>query len=152
MRDEPDELIHASAVIVGDRGVVIRGGSGSGKSSIVRALMDRAAYKGVFAILVSDDQCHIRDEAGRLLCTAPAALRGGLEVRGSGLHRSDFEERAIIHLVVDLVEPNQSVRFGEDAVTVLHDVAIAHLVLPKLGIDSACRAIEARLFTPQWKK
>jgi serine kinase of HPr protein (carbohydrate metabolism regulator) len=152
MQDDHGELIHASAVIVGDRGIIIRGDSGSGKSSIVSALMDRAGYRGVFSVLVSDDQCRIRDEAGRLLCTAPAALRGGLEIRGSGLHQSDFEERAVIHLVVDLVEPNQSVRFSENAVTVLHGVAIAHLVLPKSGIETACQAIESRLFRPVWKK
>ncbi|UGX85757.1 HPr kinase/phosphorylase [Phyllobacterium meliloti] len=152
MPSEDGELIHASAVLVGDRGVLVRGNSGSGKSSLVRALMDRAAYRGMFAMLVSDDQCRIRAQSGRLLCTPPLALHGGLEVRGSGLHAADFEESAVIHLVVDLVEPNQSVRFGEDAITCLHGVAIAHLILPKWAINAACRAVEARLFRPVWKK
>lgn len=152
MRDDEGELIHGSAVLVGEHGVLIRGASGSGKSSIVRALMDRASYRGMFAALVSDDQCAVREMSGRLLCAAPGILRGGLEVRGSGLHRADFEESAILHLLVDLVEPNQSVRFGEDAATHLQGVAIGHLILPKSEIDAACRAIEARLFQQVWKK
>ncbi|QND51233.1 HPr kinase/phosphorylase [Phyllobacterium sp. 628] len=136
----------------GDRGVLITGPSGFGKSSLVRALMDRADYHGTFAALVSDDQCAVRQQSGRLLCSAPVSLRGGLEVRGSGLHQTDFEGCAVIHLVVDLVESNQSVRFGEDAVALRHGVAIAHLILPKLEIEAACRAIEARLFQRVWKK
>ncbi|MGN8020881.1 HPr kinase/phosphorylase [Phyllobacterium sp. 22229] len=152
MRDEEGELIHGSAALVGEYGVLVRGASGSGKSSVVWALMDRASYGGVFAALVSDDQCAVREMSGRLLCTAPGTLQGGLEVRGSGLHRVDFEKSAILHLLVDLVEPNQSVRFGEDAVTHLQGVAIGHLILPKWEIEGACRAIEARLFLPVWKK
>lgn len=152
MQNMEGELIHGSGVLVGAQGVLIRGASGSGKSAVVRALMDRAFYGGMFAALVSDDQCAVRKMSGRLLCTAPSILRGGLEVRGSGLHRADFEKSAILHLLVDLVEPNQSVRFGEDALTHLQGVAIGHLILPKCEIDAACRAIEARLFRPIWKK
>lgn len=146
------ELLHATAVLVGDRGIVIIGPSGSGKSSVARALMDRASARGMFAALISDDQCQMRPASGRLICTTPAALRGGLEVRGSGLHSVDHETAAVIHLVVELIEPDHAIRFADSATAQLQGVAIPHLLLPKREIEAACRAVEARLFAPPWKK
>lgn len=152
MITEPGELMHATAVLVGDRGILITGSSGSGKSSIARALIDRAAAKGVFAVLVSDDQCRLRSVSGRLLCAAPASLRGGVEVRGSGLHTVDHEPAAIIHLVAELVEPDLAVRFADQQMIQLQGVKIPHIILPSREIEAACRAIETRLFRLPWKK
>ncbi|PSH63852.1 hypothetical protein CU102_22840 [Phyllobacterium brassicacearum] len=152
MIDGAGQLAHATAVVVGDRGILIIGPSGSGKSSVARSLIDRALAKGTFAAVVSDDQCQLQAVSGRLICTVPAALRGGLEVRGSGLHAVDHEDSAVMHLVVELVEPDRAVRFADETEIQLEGVSIAYALLPKREIESACRAIEARLFTPPWKK
>jgi serine kinase of HPr protein (carbohydrate metabolism regulator) len=149
---ESRELMHATAVLVGDRGVLIAGPSGSGKSSIVSELMDRASAKGMFAALISDDQCLLQAVSGRLTCTAPVTLRGGLEVRGSGLHKVNHEAAAVIHLVVELIEPEHAVRFADDGNIQLQGIAIPHLVLPEREVEAACRAVEAWLFLPPWKK
>ncbi|MEK1887083.1 MAG: HPr kinase/phosphorylase [Phyllobacterium sp.] len=146
------ELLHATAVIVGDRGVLITGPSGAGKSSIARALVDRANARGSFAALVSDDQCQLRALSGRLVCEAPTSLQAGLEVRGSGLHAVDHEAAAIIHLAVELVGAASAIRFAGDDRVQLQGVAIQRLRLPEREVEAACRAIEARLFDPPWKK
>lgn len=152
MASMPEELIHATALIVADRGVLIVGPSGAGKSSIARALIERTNTRGMFAALVSDDQCQLHPSSGRLVCSVPASLRGGIEVRGSGLHAVDHEGDAVIHLVVELVDKAEAVRFAGEETTQLQGVAIQRLRLPEGEVESACRAVEAWLFVPQWKK
>ncbi|MGH6859492.1 MAG: HPr kinase/phosphorylase [Phyllobacterium sp.] len=145
-------LLHATAVLVGDRGVLITGASGSGKSSVANALIDRTRARGRFAALVGDDLGFVRAVSGRLVCTAPVTLRGGLEVRGAGLYRTDAEPVAIVHLVVQLVESAQAVRFNDGNSLQLEGVAVAQLILPAHEIDAACRAAEAALFHSPWNK
>ena len=48
--------VHASAVLVGERGVLIRGASGAGKSLMALALVERVRRDGGFAALVADDR------------------------------------------------------------------------------------------------
>lgn len=146
------ELIHATALVVGDRGIIITGASGSGKSSIANALIDRASAGARYATLISDDQCLLQAISGRLICTAPETLRGGVEVRGSGLHQVAFEPRAVIHLLVHLVEPAQAPRMQGNTHAHLQGVAITQLTLVAGEVESACRSIEAWLFKPEWKK
>jgi serine kinase of HPr protein (carbohydrate metabolism regulator) len=145
------ELIHATAVVVGDRGIIIMGASGSGKSSVANALLQRASAERRYAALVSDDQCLTQAVCGRLICSAPNTLRGGMEVRGSGLHEFAYEPYAVIHLIVRLVESEHVVRLQENTHIQLQGVAIAHLDLPAGEVESACRSIEAWLFKPEWK-
>lgn len=145
------ELIHATAIVIGDRGIIIIGASGSGKSSLAHALLQRAFAEGRYATLVSDDQCLVRAVSGRLICSPPDTLRGGMEVRGSGLHAFAYEPHAVIHLMVRLVEPAQVVRLHENTHIQLQGVAIAHLDLPAGEAESACRSVEAWLFKPEWK-
>ncbi len=58
--------IHASVVLAGARGVLIRGETGAGKSRLVLSLL-HAANAGLlpFARLVADDRVHIEAHHGR---------------------------------------------------------------------------------------
>jgi len=95
--------IHASAVLVGTRAVLIRGPSASGKSRLALELIE-AARAGVllFARLVADDRVHLEAAGGRLLARPAAALAGLIEVRGIGLLRVAHEPSAVVGFVVDL--------------------------------------------------
>jgi HPr kinase/phosphorylase len=95
--------IHAAAVLVGARAVLIRGPSGAGKSRLALDLIE-AARSGrlAFARLVGDDRVHLENAGGRLLVRPADTLAGLIEVRGAGLFRLDHEPRAIVGLVVDL--------------------------------------------------
>jgi len=99
--------LHASAVLVGPRAVLIRGPAGSGKSSLVLALL-RAAAAGLvpFARLVADDRVHAVAVHGRLILRAPEAIAGLVEVRGLGLFRLPHEAEAVAGWVVDLAAPD----------------------------------------------
>jgi HPr serine kinase-like protein len=95
--------IHASAVLVGARAVLIRGPSGSGKSRLALELI-QAARSGAlrFARLVGDDRVHVEAAHGRLLVRPAAALAGLIELRGVGMLQLPYEPGAVVGLVVDL--------------------------------------------------
>jgi len=97
-----NETMHASAVLVGERAVLIRGPSGSGKSRLAFALLE-AARTGIlrYARLVADDRVKIFTAGGRLLAAAPEAIQSMIEVRGLGIRRTDCEPLALVGLVID---------------------------------------------------
>jgi HPr kinase/phosphorylase len=95
--------IHASAVLVGARAVLIRGPSGSGKSRLALALL-QAAEDGwlPFARLVSDDRTRIEAAHGRLLARPVPELAGLIEVAGLGIRKVPYEPLAVVFMVIDL--------------------------------------------------
>ena len=95
--------IHASAVLVGARAVLIQGPAGSGKSRLALALL-HAAEQGAlpFARLVADDRAHVESAHGRLLVRPSPALAGLIEVRELGIRRVPHEQLACVGLLVEL--------------------------------------------------
>jgi serine kinase of HPr protein (carbohydrate metabolism regulator) len=122
--------IHASAVLVGARAVLIRGAAGSGKSSLALALI-RAGESGTlrFARLVGDDRVHVEAAHGRALVRPAATLAGLIEVRGLGIRRLPFESVAAVGLVVDLGSDSERLPGTESAVT-----EVAGVTLPRLAV------------------
>ena len=103
------EFVHASAVIVGERAVLVRGASGSGKSSLALALLARAGLAGCFAALVGDDRVGLVPRAGRLVVRAHPEIAGQIERRGFGIFRIAHEPAAVVGLVVDLLAAGEAV-------------------------------------------
>jgi serine kinase of HPr protein (carbohydrate metabolism regulator) len=95
--------VHASAVRIGDRAVLIRGPSGAGKSRLAFELI-LAGRAGQLppAVLVGDDRVHLDTVAGQLWVRPATELTGLIEIRGLGIRRCDFMSEAIVGLVVDL--------------------------------------------------
>jgi serine kinase of HPr protein (carbohydrate metabolism regulator) len=95
--------IHASAVLVGNRAVLIRGPSGSGKSHLAFDLI-LAGRSGQIApaVLIGDDRVHLAASEGQLMVRPAPALAGLIEIRGLGIRRCDFAHEAAVGLVVDL--------------------------------------------------
>ena len=95
--------IHASAVLVGPRAVLIRGPAGSGKSRLALELIAAARSGHLrFARLVGDDRVQLETCNGRLLVRPAERLAGMIEVRGLGLRSVPFEPVAVVGLCVDL--------------------------------------------------
>jgi serine kinase of HPr protein (carbohydrate metabolism regulator) len=95
--------VHASAVLVGNRAVLIRGPSGAGKSRLAFDLV-LAGRSGQIphSVLVGDDRVHLDASGGQLVVRPARELAGMIEIRGLGIRRCDFAEEAIVGLVVDL--------------------------------------------------
>jgi GTPase SAR1 family protein len=124
------ETVHASCVLIGEHGILIRGPAGSGKSTLARTLVTDAGRIGRYAAHVADDRTRLEARNGRLVGRPVPAIAGKLEIRGAGLLSVSHEPAAVIHLVLDLsAEPPP--RFPDDAegATVLCDIAIRRLLL-----------------------
>lgn len=90
-------LVHATAVALNaDRGVLITGPSGSGKSVLALRLMAFGAH------LVSDDQVMLSVQNDKLIASAPVTIRGKIEARGVGILHARPLDAAQIVLAVDL--------------------------------------------------
>jgi hypothetical protein len=72
-------LANVGCVAIGGRGVLIEGAPGSGKSSLVLALVDRGAG------LIGDDGVTLDGRGGRLWALPPPNIAGLVEVRNVGL-------------------------------------------------------------------
>ena len=119
--------IHASAVLVGARAVLIRGPAGSGKSTLALALIQANALP--FARLVGDDRVHVEAAHGRLLVRPHREIAGLIEVRGLGIRRLGHETVAAVGLVADLGAAPERLPARESAVT-----EVAGIVLPRLAV------------------
>jgi HPr kinase/phosphorylase len=95
--------VHASAVKVENRAVLIRGPSGAGKSRLAFDLI-LAGRAGQIpeAVLVGDDRVHLDTADGKIVVRPVQELAGLMEIRGLGIRCCDFVEQAIVSLVVDL--------------------------------------------------
>lgn len=90
------ETLHATTVAYKGRAVLIRGSSGSGKSSLALRLL------ALGCDLVADDQTILTAIDGALIATCPERLRGLIEARGVGILRAEPVDKATICLVVDM--------------------------------------------------
>ena len=94
--------LHASAVAIGENGVLIRGASGAGKSTLALALVEAQILAGGFARLVGDDRILAHATGGRVVLSPHRAIEGLVEWRGMGLFEQAFEPSVVLTLVVDL--------------------------------------------------
>lgn len=130
--------IHGGCVSLRGRGILVRGAAGSGKSSLILALVDDPRRD---AVLVADDRVVLRRDGPALVAAVPEALRGLIEVRGVGVIRRPFRPEVRIQLVVELLPENQARRFPEptDARAEIDGVVLPRLGLPQRLVDAALR-------------
>jgi serine kinase of HPr protein (carbohydrate metabolism regulator) len=137
------ETVHASAVLLRETGVLIRGASGSGKSSLLLELLRRDAGR---AHLVADDRVILSPMHGRLVADVPASLAGLLEVRGLGVVKLPHIAPVLIRLIVDLAAPEECRRMPEEAEqrTEIRGISLPRLSLP-VGAASGPERIHAAI-------
>ena len=103
MTSQTSASIHASAVLVGDRAVLIRGPSGSGKSRLAFDLiLAGRAGQSSKATLIGDDRVRLTPRDGSLIVQNVPELAGLIEIRGLGIRKIDAASEAPIGVVVDL--------------------------------------------------
>ena len=95
--------VHATAVVSGDRGILIRGPSGSGKSRLALDLI-LAGRAGQIppALLIGDDRVRLTVNGDDLIVAGVPELAGKIEIRGLGIRSIGFARQAPVAVVVDL--------------------------------------------------
>jgi serine kinase of HPr protein (carbohydrate metabolism regulator) len=126
----------ASCVAIDGAAVLLRGGSGSGKSDLALRLIDRGAR------LIADDGIELRRAGNHVIASLPASapdsVRGRLEVRGLGIMPVPSSEEAPLVLVIDLV-PNAAIdRLPAPATVDLLGIAVPFLRLA--GLEASAPA------------
>jgi serine kinase of HPr protein (carbohydrate metabolism regulator) len=131
------ERVHASAVAIEGRAVLIGGLPGAGKSDLALRLIDRGA------VLISDDYCDVLRAEGALRASAPATILGKVEMRGVGIVEMATAQQVPVALFVDLDQlPERMPEPGETRT--LAGVAVP--VLRLAGLEaSAPLKVEAAL-------
>ena len=124
-------LRQSTAVAIGGRGLLIEGPSGSGKSSLALALIDRGAT------LIGDDGIALTSRVGELWAHPAPATVGLIELRNIGLVTLPATE-APVALLLQLRE--DAPRFVECAAS----VPISGLAIPALAFDAHIPAAAVR--------
>ncbi|MFN3613143.1 MAG: HPr kinase/phosphorylase [Rubrimonas sp.] len=117
-------LVHASCVADGDRGLLICGRPGAGKSRLALELIALGAR------LVADDQTALTVENGALHAAPAPRLAGLVEARGIGILRMPHAHRTIVTLLIDLDEAGTQ-RVPPVRVRRLMNVAVPLILRPE---------------------
>ncbi len=126
--------LHANALALGEKGLLLRGRSGAGKSALTLALIARVAAQGDFARLVGDDRVRLEAQDGRLVARPHPAIAGLVEVRGVGPLPAPFEPACVLDAVVDIARPGDApARYPEAA---QKTVRLKGIELPRLEIGT----------------
>ncbi len=112
----------ASCAAIGGRALLIEGSPGSGKSSLLLALIDRGG------VLIGDDGLLLEARKSRLLAHPHPNTRGLLEVRNIGLVTFPVCDEAPVALVIRLDESAQRFTETSDQIT-LAGIAVPMLLL-----------------------
>jgi HPr kinase/phosphorylase len=130
--------VHASAVLVGDRAILIRGPSGSGKSRLAFDLI-LAGRSGQIppAVLVGDDRVHLEASQGQIVVRPAPELAGLIEIRGLGIRRCGFVGEAVVGLVIDLGAASAD-RLPAPEALLTH---IQGVLLPRIPVEASYAAL-----------
>ncbi len=124
--------IHATCVAVEDRGILILGPSGVGKSDLALQLMALGAQ------LVSDDRVALDMKDDQVLADTVPPIYGLIEARGVGLLRAAPAGATAVHFVVDL-EQIETARLPEH-----HFIRVLRRTVPLLrgaGVPNLAAAL-----------
>ena len=129
--------VHATGLVLGKIGLILRGPSGAGKSLLALELLDAWEARGLTAKLVSDDRVDLAVEKGGLVMLAPKSIEGLVELRGRGIVSRPFTRKAPVHLVVDLVPTLERMVEEDELTTELSGVLLPRCPVPQAGIVDA---------------
>lgn len=127
---------HATSIVIGSQALLIRGASGTGKSTLARLLMDMAPQFGfVHSALVADDRVNLEVCAHKLIATAPEPIRGIMEWHGLGIVSVPAVNAATIAMIIEFIPVEDWQRMPVADASFDHIFGIALPVLRICNVD-----------------
>lgn len=134
------DTIHATAIEYNGHGVLLRGASRSGKSSIALRLLDEADLCRQNCFLVADDRVHVHAQDGTLNAKAPETLYGLIEMRGVGVLSVRARQNCSVNLIVDLVPTETLIQIPDEDThfATIHGISIRRIFIAERNPDASC--------------
>jgi HPr kinase/phosphorylase len=126
-------LVHATAVAIDGRAILLRGPPGAGKSDLALRLIDGGAT------LVADDQAELQQAGNQVCVRAPAAIAGLIEVRGIGILRLQALEEAPLAMCVDLLPSAEIERLPERRFEQVLGIAVPLIAVSAFEASAAAK-------------
>lgn len=126
-------LVHATAVALDGRAVLLRGPSGAGKSDLALRLIDAGAR------LIADDQSELSRLGDTIVVRAPSTIAGLIEVRGLGILRLEPEADIPLSLIADLIAPEALERLPERRSETILGLAVPAIFLAPFEASAAAK-------------
>lgn len=128
---------------MGGYSALIRGPSGAGKSDLALRCLGVAASTLLpqRTLLVADDQVLLTRISDHLSTSAPAQIKGQLEVRGLGIVEVDTCQEAQLVLVVDLVSATLIERMPEPDHCEIDGIVLPCLTLYPFEVSAAFKLL-----------
>jgi len=145
--------IHASAIVLGECGVLITGAPGAGKSHLAHALIQAARQAGIFAALIGDDRIHLCEVHGRLLARGHPRISGRMELRDLGIVDAPGLAAGLVCAWIELRDCDQVPRLPlqEAEETAEASAGLHRLMLPSKAVHAPAIAAELVRLSQSWR-
>jgi len=131
--------IHASCVSWQDKGIMLLGKSGLGKSDLCLRLIQNHE-----ALLVADDRAILNVSHETIIVSAPDNLKGMLEVRGVGILQAPHCDNCSLNIVVELLPDSTAVeRFPDNDFWIYNNIKVPLIRLYAFDVSAANKIIAA---------
>lgn len=136
---------HACALKINDVGILIKGSSGSGKTSLMLGLLERAKLETISAWMVADDQVFLTVDNGKLVASSPESTAGLLELRGYGILKTPYKKSCEIKVVVNILQDEEIERMPDQKYHLFETLKLPFIEVPKRHENLAVRIVFAWL-------
>jgi serine kinase of HPr protein (carbohydrate metabolism regulator) len=134
-------------IVLGDRGLIVQGPSGSGKTRLCHLLVDGWQNQNRYARWVADDRFLLTQIGDQLIASSPSTIAGLAERRFRGIEQVDWQARAVVDLVIQLVDGGNLERLPVSNQHWQADsgVSLPLISVPGSSLELAIELIEAQL-------
>jgi len=122
---------HACALEINNFGMLIKGKSGSGKTSLMLGLLEYCSLRDLNAFMIADDQVLLTCNQNDLVATAPEVTAGMVELRGYGIIKRNNKPFCKIGLIVEIIEDEKIDRMPQQKYQILETQKLPLIEVPQ---------------------